>query len=109
MATAHAQYSFLEKFVVDALRQHGFDKLPTADQQAFLPQFVAEAERRLGIAVMPRLNSDAAMAEFNRLLQSEASVDDWYTFWKTRVPDFSELLQHTLESFVKELAGAFRK
>lgn len=102
-----AQYSFLESFVLEALRAKGFDKLAPADQDAFLPQFMAEAERRLGLALMPYIKTKEIADAFGKLLEQDATPDDWSAFWNTHVPDFPAVVKDTLDNFAEELSKAF--
>ncbi len=101
-------FSFLEKFVLEALKNHGFDKLSAADQASFLPQFMAVAEERLGLALLPKLTSESAADELNELLQSDASPEQWFSFWEKHVPDFAGVVKETLENFAAELSTAFK-
>lgn len=109
MATpSQPSFSFLEKFVLEALNNHGFDKLSPADQASFLPQFMAEAEERLGVALLPKLTSESAAKELNALLRREAAPEEWLAFWKKHVPDFTVIVKDTLKSFASELSVAFK-
>ncbi|MBI5728875.1 MAG: hypothetical protein HY983_01335 [Candidatus Magasanikbacteria bacterium] len=109
MATpSQPSFSFLEKFVLEALQSHGFDKLSPADQVSFFPQFMAEAEERLGIALLPRLTSESAAKELDVLLQKESAPEEWSIFWKKHVPDFTAVVKDTLQKFASELSVAFK-
>lgn len=101
-------FSFLEQFVLDALKANGFDKLSPADQSSFFPQFMAVAEERLGLVLLPKLTSEKAADELNELLQADASPEEWFSFWETNVPDFKDVVKETLENFAVELATSFK-
>lgn len=104
---AQPSFSFLEQFVLDALKAHGFDKLSAADQTSFLPQFLAVAEERLGLALLPQLTSEKAADELNELLQKEATPEQWFSFWEKNVSNFTGIVKNTLENFAAELSTAF--
>lgn len=101
-------FSFLEQFVLDALKSHGFDKLSASDQAGFLPQFMAVAEERLGLALLPKLTSEEAADELNGLLQNDTAPEEWFAFWEKHVPDFKGIVKETLENFAAELSTAFK-
>ncbi len=101
------QFSFLESFLKDLLDQHGFSKLSEEDQESYLPQFVAEAEKRLGVALLPYLKTETAAAEFEALLQKDASAEEWSAFWQRQVPDFQQVATDALADFAKEVGTAF--
>lgn len=107
MNTTANQFSFLEQFVLDALRAKGFDKMSPEDQTAMLPQFVAEAERRLGLAAMPALHKEEDVVEFTEMLErSTVTPEEWLAFWHKAVPQFDTLVKKTLDAFVEELNAA---
>lgn len=97
----------IETYVLTALKQHGFEKLTEEDQKSMFPQFMAEAEKRLGIALAPFLKEDN-VDEFSSMLQSYTSAEEWFAFWNSKVPNFTEVVQNTLDSFAKEISVAFK-
>lgn len=103
---AALSYSFLEEFLLNALREHGFDKLSPTDQQAYFPQFMAELERRLGLTLVPYLQDDAAV-EFDRLVKNETAPEAWAAFWQKNVPDFQAVVKKVLDQFAAEMSSAF--
>lgn len=101
-------FSFLEKFVLEALKSHSFAKLSQADQVSFFPQFMAVAEERLGLALLPKLTTEEAANELSGLLQADTTPEGWSNFWKKHVPDFDKVVASTLENFAAELATSFK-
>ncbi len=100
---AKQQFDFLRQYIDEILDKVGFVSLNEDTRAEFVPQFVAEAERRIGLALLPKLTEDSA-TELAALVQKpNVTAEELQTFWKTNVPDFSEVLTETLKNFTEEV------
>lgn len=103
------QFNFLENYVLEVLKKHGFNRLDEESQKELFPQFMAEAENRLGAKLLPHLGKEASQAFDELLKKEEVSADDLWKFWNTQVPNFVDLVKQTLEEFANEIGRAFAK
>ncbi len=99
------QQNFLEEYVLQILRQSGFEKLSEDNKAELLPQFVVEAQRRIGAAILPLLDEPTA-EQFVVLAREETTPDEWWKFWNASVPDFTDVVQRALEGFGAEMRNA---
>lgn len=101
--TNNQQFDFLSDYVLDILKQNGFEDLTPENQEEFLPQFTAEAQRRIGAALMPLLSEDAAEAMIKLGDDVNTSPEDWWNFWNKQVPDFKEVVNQALAGYTQDL------
>ena len=48
-------FSFLEEYVLQIIKQYGYDSLSEDSKKELFPQFMAQAETRLGAKLLPLL------------------------------------------------------
>ena len=98
------QYSFLEEYIMDVLKQNGLGKLTEENRKKYLPQLSTEAERQIGLALMPKLNEQNAV-EFAKMMEkSENSPEVWQKFWRDAVPDYETVVTEVLVKFATQCA-----
>lgn len=93
-----SQFSFLDSYVEDILRENGFENMNEETRAMFVPQFVAEAEQRLGDAITPRLSAEA-QKELDSLLAQPLDQTRMRNFWTTHISGFDDVVAKTLEQF----------
>ncbi len=96
------QQNPLEDLIVSILNANGFENLDDDAKATYLPQFMAQAEQRIGAALMPLLTKESA-AEFVELTKKETTPEQWWKFWETSVPNFTEVVKATMEKFAGEV------
>jgi len=98
----------LENYVLNILKENGYDKLDEADQKLYLIQFTAEAERRMGAELLPLLDEKSAK-KFTELMEKEnTSQEEWGKFWVANVPDFQNLIKKVMKDFAAEVRQSFQ-
>jgi hypothetical protein len=96
----------LEELIVNILNEVGFDKLDEEAKKEYFPQFMAAAEQRIGASLLPLLNEESASV-FVKLSQKETAPQEWWDFWQTNVPNFTEVVKQALTEFANEVKESF--
>ena len=105
------QFGFLHEYILDVLKQNGYNDLSDDVKQEFIPQLVAHAETRIGASLLPKLNEQSAQKMVDMTDKGSTTPEEWEKFWQDNVSDFSEIIKKTLEGFsveVKELLSKIK-
>jgi hypothetical protein len=96
------QFDFLETFIHKVLDDAGFESMTETTRAQFVPMFVAEAERRLGLALLPMLNDAQAKQLAELANDGNTTPENLAQFWQESIPDFTNVVQATLDQFAQE-------
>ncbi|MFH1292251.1 MAG: DUF5663 domain-containing protein [bacterium] len=103
MVEEKQQLNFLESYILEVLKQNGFDDLTPENQEEFLPQFVIEAQRRIGATLMPLLEEEKAESMMSMVDNPDTTDEQWWNFWNQAVPNFKETVSKILENYTNDL------
>lgn len=111
MTKEQQQFDFLNEYILNVLKQNGYDDLEDSVRQEFVPQLVAHAETRLGASLLPKLDETSAQKMIDLTKDENTTPEEWEKFWQENVSDFSEVVKKTLEDFsieIKELLSKIK-
>lgn len=109
MSSQKKEFSFLEDFILEVLKQNGLANLSEANQRAYLPQLVAEAEFDLGIVLLPKLAEDDAKKFAALGSNLNTTPGEWKKFWASAVPNFDAEVKKVLNKFAEKVSVILNK
>lgn len=100
MASSQPVY-FLHEYAEKVLADLGLGDMNKEEKERYIPQLTHQIEYRLGAALLPLVPNSAA-PEFQKLLEAEATAEDWQNFWRATVPQFETVVASVLQDFAGE-------
>jgi hypothetical protein len=94
-----------EKLIQEFAREFALENLPEDKRQALAEKMAETLLQHLFVETMEKLG-DAGVAEYEKLLEGEASPEQMEAFFESRIPGYNVFIRETAERFRADLKAS---